>query len=197
MLSCPMCGAENGEGNALCRQRGTRLGEFRQNHSVPSGEATPQDQTMPKVQTGSSLEDDVKNVVVRRFDGIKNRDEAAVKAVMDESYSKFDDWAPYRRQDGAEALENEFSAFKVLSNYTYELKDFKVNVFGDLAVATFTMHYQGTMRNEQFDVTSRVTTVLRKQGSAWKVVHEHFSRFPEEMQQQQQRQGRSRVRFPV
>jgi hypothetical protein len=27
-----------------------------------------------------------------RFDGIKNKDEKTVTAVLDESYSKFDDW---------------------------------------------------------------------------------------------------------
>ena len=106
---------------------------------------------------------------------IKNKDEAAVKALMDESYNKFDDWAPYERQEGEQALQNEFSAFKVLSNYTYELRDFKANALRDLAIATFTIHYQGTMRNQQFNVTSRVTTVLRKQDSAWKVVHEHLA----------------------
>jgi ketosteroid isomerase-like protein len=138
-------------------------------------------------QTGSgpSVDDDVKNLVVKRLDGIKNRDEGAVKALVDDSYSKFDDWPPFGRQDGAKALENEFSAFKVLSNYSYEMKDFKVNVIGDSAIATFTIHYQGQMRNRSFDVTSRVTTVLRKQDSGWKVVHEHYSRFPEETRQQQ------------
>ncbi len=198
MPKCPTCGTENEEGNTLCKQCRTRLSGLTQDQAVPDNQATPQNQTAPKIQTGSSLEDDVKNAVVKRFDGIKNKDEAAVKALMDEGYDKFDDWAPYQRQEGAQALENEFSAFKVLSNYTYELKDSKVNVLGDFAIATFTVHYQGTMRNEQFNVASRVTTVLRKQDSAWKVVHEHFSRFPEERQQQQQRQfGRPRARFPV
>jgi ketosteroid isomerase-like protein len=138
-------------------------------------------------QTGSgpSVDDDVKNFVVKRLDGIKNRDEAAVRSLVDDSYSKFDDWPPFGRQDGAKALENEFSAFKVLSNYSYEMKDFKVDVIGDSAIATFTIHYQGQMRNRPFDVTSRVTTVLRKQDSGWKVVHEHYSRFPEETRQQQ------------
>ena len=121
----------------------------------------------------------MKNAIFKRFDGIKNKDENAITALMDESYSKFDDWPPYQRQERSQALQNEFSAFKVLSNYTYELKDFKANVIGDVALASFIIHYKATMRNEQFDVTSRVTAVLRKQDSAWKVVHEHFSRFPE------------------
>ena len=131
------------------------------------------------------MEDEVKNTIIKRLDGIKNKDEAAVRAVIDEHYSKFDDWPPFERQDAAKGLENEFSAFKVLSNYSYELKDFEASVFGDTAVATFTIHYKGQIRNRPFEVTSRVTSVLKKQDSGWKVVHEHFSRFPEQTRQQQ------------
>ena len=151
-----------------------------------------QDQTQARSSNSSSedavrnasVEDEVKNTVVKRLDGIKNRDEATVRALIDEQYNKFDDWPPFGRQDGTKALENEFGAFKVLSNYSYELKDFEANVFGDTAVATFTIHYQGQIRNRPFDVTSRVTSVLKKQDSGWKVVHEHFSRFPETTRQQ-------------
>ncbi len=89
----------------------------------------------------------------------------------------------------------EFAAFKVLSNYIYELKDFKDTVLGEVALATFTINYKATMRNEQFDVTSRVTSVLKKQDSVWKLVHEHLSRVPTERQPDQQRQF-SRRRFP-
>jgi ketosteroid isomerase-like protein len=181
MLKCPACGTENQDGDAFCKHCGTKL---------------TQDESASQNQTESTVEDDVRNTVVKRLDGMKNNDEAAVKALMDESYSKFDDWAPYQRQEGSQALQNEFSAFKVLSNYTYELKDFKANVMGDVALATFIIHYQGTMRNEQFNVTSRVTSVLREQDSVWKVVHEHFSRFPEERQPQQQRQFGRRRGFP-
>ena len=127
---------------------------------------------------------------VKRFEAIKNKDKAAMKALVDADYTKYDDWPPYQRQEGAQAFQNESSAYQVLSNYAYELTDFKANIIGDMAVATFTMHYQGTMRNQQFNVTSRVTTVLRKQDSTWKIIHEHLSRFPEERQWQQQQYGR-------
>ncbi|HVP16173.1 MAG TPA: nuclear transport factor 2 family protein [candidate division Zixibacteria bacterium] len=150
---------------------------------------TPQAQTQAGSSTedavkNASMEDDVKNIIIKRLDGIKNRDEAAVRALIDEHYNKFDDWPPFGRQDVTKALENEFGAFKVLSNYSYELKDFEANVLGDAAVATFTIHYQGQIRNRPFDVNSRVTSVLKKQDSGWKVVHEHFSRFPDDTRQQ-------------
>jgi ketosteroid isomerase-like protein len=168
MPKCPNCGGEIGEGYIFCKNCGTKLTGLPENQT----KAVP------------SLEDEIENAVIRRFDGIKNRDEETVRALIDERYSKFDDWPPFKRQMAAEALENEFGAFKVLSNYSYELKDFEANVFVDTAVATFTIHYQGQIRNRPFEVTSRVTSVLKKQNSGWKVVHEHFSRFPEETRQQ-------------
>jgi ketosteroid isomerase-like protein len=165
MTKCPACGTENEESSLFCNHCGTKL--------------------------KLTSEDDVKNAVIKRFEAIKSKDEAAIKALIDPSYTKYDDWPPYQRQEGAQALQNEESAYKVLSSYTYELTDFKANIIEDVAVATFTIHYQGTMRDQQFNVTSRVTTVLRKQDSTWKIIHEHLSRFPEERQwQQQQRYGR-------
>jgi ketosteroid isomerase-like protein len=168
MPQCPNCKRELEETDSFCKYCGTKL------------TGVPENQT--KAET--PLEDEVENAVIRRLDGIKNRDEAAVRALIDERYSKFDDWPPFARQEAAEALKNEFGAFKVLSNYSYELKDFEATVLGDVAVATFHIHYQGVIRDKPFEITSRVTSVLRKEESGWKVVHEHFSRFPEETRQQ-------------
>jgi len=140
---------------------------------------------MAQTTVGSSAQDEIKNVIVSRLDAIKNKNESAVKALVDEHYNKFDDWPPYERQEGSKALENEFDAFKVMSSYTYELRDFQANILGNTAIATFIIHYRTVMRDRTFDVTSRVTSALVKQDSGWKVVHEHYSRFPSPMQQQQ------------
>ena len=164
MLKCPNCGGEVGEGYNFCKYCGAKL----------IGIAAAETATEP------SVEADVKNTIARRLDGIKNRDENAVRALIDDHYNKFDDWPPFTRQEAEEALRNEVGAFKVLSKYDYELKDFKADVFGDVAVATFHIRYQGEIRNRRFEVVSRVTSVLRRGESGWKVVHEHFSRFPEE-----------------
>ena len=168
MPQCPKCGKEVGEEDSFCKSCGTKLVGSRENQSGVE----------------SSTAEGIENIVIRRLDGIKNRDEEAVRALVDERYSKFDDWPPFARQEAAEALKNEFGAFKVLSDYKYQLENFEANVFGDVAVATFHIHYQGAIRNKPFEVTSRVTSVLRKEDSGWKVVHEHFSRFPEGAQQQ-------------
>lgn len=167
MSKCNNCGLEIESEDDFCKHCGTKLKQL------------PSDQTKNESST-----EDVKNVVVKRFEGIKNKDENSVKSLIEERYNKFDDWPPFERQDSAKALDNEFAAFKVLSSYTYEMNDFDANLLGNTAVATFVIHYKATMRNRPFDVKSRVTIVLRKQDSEWKVVHEHYSRFPEETRQQ-------------
>ena len=179
-MKCLICRAENAESNVFCNNCGSKLPTANANQPVAPN------------QPAASVDEGVKAVVVKRFDAIKDKDEAAVSALMDEGYDKFDDWAPLQRQTRAEALNNEFSAFKVMSSYTYELKDLKTTVLGDAAAATFTVHYTASMRNQQFDVTSRVTTILKKQDATWKIIHEHLSRFPQEepANQQSQRRGR-------
>ena len=142
--------------------------------------------------TGQSLEAEIMAVVFRRLEAIKNKDESAVRAIMDERYNKFDDWPPFKRQEAEEALKSEFGAFKVLSNYTYELKDTKTIVFGDVAVTTSIMQYRGEIRNSPFAISTRVTFVLNKSDVGWRFVHEHYSRF----QQSNDQPRTSKRRFP-
>ena len=164
MAKCPNCGEEVGEEYYFCKFCGAKLGA-----------AAP---TMPDVV--QPAEDNVKNAVLRRFDALKNRDENAMRGLVDTQYTKFDDWPPHRRQEAEEALRNEFGAFRVLSNYSYEIKDLDVKIFGDAAVATFHVRYQGEIRNRRFEVVSRATYAFAKRSGEWKLVHEHLSRFPEE-----------------
>lgn len=196
MLKCPICGTENEDNVTFCKKCGSRISVV-----VPTRTAS---QSAPSAQTatpanssgqGTNSDDEISGVLVKRLDALKNKDENTIRSLMDEGYSKFDDWAPYRRQEREEALNNEFSAFKVLSNYTYEVKDFKSNVLGDVAVATFTLHYQAIVNKEQYDITSRVTTALVRKSGAWKVFHEHFSRFAQNPTPQDQN-ARRRGRFP-
>ena len=44
-----------------------------------------------EVSIGSSAEAEVVSAITKRFDGIKNRDEGIIKALVDERYNKFDD----------------------------------------------------------------------------------------------------------
>jgi len=200
MPNCPKCGALVDEDAVFCTNCGNALPQqptqpqSSQTTSPPLGEKTALTEA-----TLASSDDVIKNVIIKRLDGIKNKDEKAIRSIIDAGrYSKFDDWPPYSRQDGDAALKNEFGAFQVLSNYNYDLTNFKVDMIGDVAIATFQLHYTGQMSIRPFEVNSRITTILLKQDSEWKIIHEHYSRLGEEQQRDagQQQQRRRRGSFP-
>jgi len=123
-------------------------------------------------------EDLVKAALTQRIEGIKNRDAKSIAGLVDgESYTKFDDWPPFERQDST-ALNREAEALKVLKEYDYEIANWKIDIFDDAALVSFIIHYHGMIRDMKFNIRSRVTAFLLKRGKDWKIVHEHWSRIP-------------------
>lgn len=174
MPYCPRCGAEVGEADNFCRRCGERLRE-----EFPPG--TP--------------EAAVRSVVLERIEGIRRREpETILKLVDRDRYSKFDDWPPYELQ-GPEALEREAEALRVLKEYTYDTTNWRINILGDVALASFTIRYRGTIRDRPFDLRSRVTVVLVKAGDEWRLIHEHWSRFPERQEPHREMIGHRRFRW--
>ena len=162
MVTCPKCSKEIEEVSYFCKFCGSAIG------------------SMPEM-TSSTFE--LRKIIEKRLNAIKTHNEGGLGDVMEKSlYTKFDDWPPFTRQDSTEALENEKGAYKVMRRYYYEIKNYAENIFNSTAVATFHIHYFGTIRNRDFDVNSRVTVVLRKGNQSWRVIHEHWSRFPHEKQ---------------
>ncbi|MGB9854621.1 MAG: YybH family protein [Candidatus Bathyarchaeales archaeon] len=138
-------------------------------------------------------EDEVKAVLTRRIEGIKKKDAQSIADLVDKDrYTKFDDWPPFERQ-GLEALNREAEALKVLKEYDYEISEWKIDIINNVAIASFIINYRGTIRDLNFSIKSRVSTVLTKADGEWKLVHEHWSRFPQAWQEQPLRQ---RKRFP-
>jgi ketosteroid isomerase-like protein len=138
-------------------------------------------------------EDEVKAVLIRRIEGIKKKDAQSIADLVDKDrYTKFDDWPPFERQ-GLETLNREAEALKLLKEYDYEISGWKVDVINNVAIASFIINYRGTIRDLNFNIKSRVTAVLTKINDEWKLIHEHWSRFPQTWQETPQR---SRRRFP-
>jgi len=159
-MFCPNCGMEVPEGSNFCPYCGFRF--------VSEGQA-------PAAE--SPTEDAIKNLLIRRIDGVKNRDAKVIESLAyPEKYTKFDDWPPWDLQ-GSEAVKNEAEALKVLKEYSYETRAWKTEIFGDSALATFIIGYRGKIRNLSFNIRSRVTVFLLKHEGEWKIVHEHWSRF--------------------
>ena len=163
-MFCPNCGKEIGEGSIFCQYCGFKLVS----------------------EQNLTVEDMIRNVLIRRIDGIRNRDADAIAGVVfKEKYTKFDDWPPFELQE-SEALANEAKALKALKEYEYETRSWKTTVIGDSAVTTFIIRYRGKMRDLDFGVQSRVSAFLTKINGEWKLVHEHWSHFPPQIPTGQQ-----------
>lgn len=160
MYYCPNCGSRVNETDIFCRRCGFNI-------------------TQVRASLGSR-EETIKAVVIQRVDGIRRRDpELIQRLIYKDGYTKFDDWPPFERQ-GIDGLEREAEALKVLKEYNYEISDWRVDLLDDnVALASFIIKYRGRIREVDFNIKSRVSMVLIRVEGEWKIIHEHWSRFPE------------------
>lgn len=92
-------------------------------------------------------------------------------------FSKFDDWDPLTRQDAQTAKKGEAESFGAITDFKFTIADQKVDVFGNVAISTFHITYGLKMGADKVDAKARGTMVFVKDGSEWKITHEHFSPF--------------------
>lgn len=133
-----------------------------------------------------ALKREVSAFVHAFFEAGKEKD---LTALMDfhapHGFTKFDENPPYTRQNSEEAFIHEQAAFANISDYEYKIEELRIDLFGEIAIATFYLAYKGVFVNDySFEgmtvgSRSRVTMVLLMTMAGWKMVHEHFSSFPD------------------
>lgn len=100
----------------------------------------------------------------------------------DSRFSSFSDLPPYDLKGYKETIELEELRFVSISDYSYEIKNPKISVYGDAAVVAAELVQTGMLvDNKSFTgkhmtVSGRATFVLIRDGAAWKIVHIHLSR---------------------
>ncbi|MDG7030894.1 MAG: nuclear transport factor 2 family protein [Nitrososphaerota archaeon] len=130
---------------------------------------------------------DVEDFIRSFYEAGKDKDLTALSGFHSsrDSFTKFDENPPYTRQSSDEAFVYEQAAFANISDFRYSMDDFRVDLFGDTAVATFYLTYGGMFVNdysfEGSPVTgrARVTMVLVRTPKGWRIAHEHLSRYPD------------------
>ncbi len=88
-------------------------------------------------------------------------------------FTEFKDGKPRGNAHTCAAGERAF--FAMIEAHTVDMKDLAVNVFGDVAIATFNGHFTGKMHGNAVAVDQQSTMVFVRAGTDWKIVHEHFS----------------------
>jgi len=92
-------------------------------------------------------------------------------------FTKFDDGGLPARQDAETAKKTERELFSAVSEFSYNLEDPKIDVFDDVAIATFIINVDFKMGDTAGTAKSRGTIVFVKVNDGWKITHEHFSPF--------------------
>ncbi len=97
-----------------------------------------------------------------------------LKAIHLES-DKFTKFGPRRfeRQDVKSTNESEVAHFGSISNFKAEVKDLKIDVFGDVGIATYYPHVTFEKEGVKKSGSARQTLVFLKTSEGWKIIHEH------------------------
>ena len=88
---------------------------------------------------------------------------------------KFTKFGPrsFERQDVESTNESELAHFGSISNFKLEAKDLKIDVFGDIGIATYYPHVSFEKDGEEITGSARQTLVFLKTSDGWKIIHEH------------------------
>ena len=99
----------------------------------------------------------------------------------DPKFSSFSDLPPYDLKDYQNTIELEELKFISITDYSYEIKNPKISVFGDTAVIALELIQKGMLvdtkayTGEHMSIDGRATFVLVKQPT-WKIAHIHLSK---------------------
>ncbi|MGI0078109.1 MAG: ParB/RepB/Spo0J family partition protein [Nitrososphaerales archaeon] len=110
--------------------------------------------------------------------------------IFDERFSLYSAFPPFDK------VEKDYAMSKV-RNWSYEIapklackiSDFKVDLFGDMALSTLTVSYSGLLQGRELKMRAGGTIISIKRDGEWKIRHEHWSRlsgnYPDILQNRQ------------
>jgi len=88
---------------------------------------------------------------------------------------KFTKFGPrsFERQDVKSTNKSEVAHFGSISNFKMVVKDLKIDVFGDVGIATYYPHVTFEKDGMEKSGSARQTFVFLKTSEGWKIIHEH------------------------
>jgi hypothetical protein len=124
-------------------------------------------------------------VIETFFEIGKTKDLVPLRTIQldDPSFSSFSDVPPYDLKDFQTTIALEELRFVSISDYSYEIRNPKISIFGDVAVVAFELTQKGMLvdnkafTGEHIIIDGRATFVLVKKQS-WKIAHIHLSKIP-------------------
>ena len=127
--------------------------------------------------------DEILDVITTFFTAGKTKNVAPLGVIQldDPRFSAYSDVPPFDLKDFATTSALEQLRFVSISDYDFELKNTRVDLFENFAVVTFTVKQSGmvvdnySFRGQHFTMESRATFVLVKY-QKWKIVHIHLTK---------------------
>lgn len=126
-------------------------------------------------------QDELRKVVASIVKDCETANSKGLEAIHLKS-DKFTKFGPrnFERQDVESANESEIAHFSSVSNFKMIVKDLKIDVFGDVGIATY--YPNSTFEKDGNVITGRgrQTLVFLKTPEGWKIIHEHGTKAPTE-----------------
>ena len=140
-----------------------------------------------ELRPGDKDRNEIESLLRGFFEAGKNKDLSSLADfhAPKELFTKFDENPPYSRQNSDDAFVHEQAAFANISDYNYQIDDLRIDVIGDVGIATFNLSYTGMFVNDySFEGSPvsgkvRATMVITRTSRGWKIAHEHLSRYPD------------------
>jgi len=125
-------------------------------------------ESFPEAQ--AELQAVLKNI----YNDAMNANTEGLKAIHLNS-TKFTKFGPrsFERQNVEQTNDEEAAFFSSISELEVELKDVKIDVFDDVAIATFYPVFSLNNDGQRIEGLNRQTMVFLKTGEGWKIIHEH------------------------
>ena len=127
--------------------------------------------------------EEIINIIETLFESGISKDLSKLRDIHlnDPKFSSFSDLPPYDLKDYQTTIELEELRFISISDYSYEIKNPKISLFGNTAVVSLELIQKGMLvdnkayTGEHIVITGRATFVLVKQ-TTWKIAHIHLSK---------------------
>lgn len=127
--------------------------------------------------------EEIIKIIETLFEAGITKDTTKLKEIHlnDPKFSSFSDLPPYDLKDYQTTIELEELRFVSISDYSYEIKNPKISIFGDAAIVAIDLKQKGMLvdnkafTGEHMEIAGRATFVLVKQPT-WKIAHIHLSR---------------------
>lgn len=127
--------------------------------------------------------DDILDIVHAFFNSGKTKNLAPLSTIQldDSRFSSYGEVPPYDLKDYATTIALQQLRFVSISDYEYEIKNSRIDLFENFAIATFTVKQTGmvvdnySFRGQHFSMDARGTFVLAK-NTKWKIIHIHLSK---------------------